>query len=179
MLKRFKEIYPSAKKKLQDQFGYKNVHQIPKLIKISLNMSLSEAIVNSKVVNLASKELELISGQKPIITKAKKSISGFKLRQGMKIGCKVTLRRDRMYEFLERLVITTLPRVKEFRGFSKKNFDGKGNLNFGIKEQISFPEIDYNNIDKLRGLNLTIVTSTNKDEEAKKLLEEFYIPFYN
>ncbi|EOB10625.1 50S ribosomal protein L24 [Rickettsia prowazekii str. GvF12] len=142
-------------------------------------MGVGEAIADSKVINNALNDLTLISGQKPVVTLARKSIATFKLRENMKIGCKVTLRKDRMYDFLERLVIVALPRVKEFRGFSYKSFDGKGNFTFGLKEQIVFPEINYDKIDTIRGMDITIVTSAKTDQESKFLLSGFNLPFYN
>lgn len=180
MLLKFKELYTKEIiKVLQERFSYKNAHQMPKLTKIVVNMGVSDAVSDSKVINSAVADMTAITGQKPYITHAKKSIATFKLREGMKIGCKVTLRNDRMFEFLERLVIVALPRVKEFKGFSVKSFDGKGNLTFGIKEQIVFPEINYDKIDKIRGMDITIVTTARTDEEAKTLLSGFHLPFYN
>jgi len=180
MLLRFKELYAKEiVKSLQQKFNYKNVHQMPKLSKIVVNMGVGEAVSDSKVINSAIADLTAITGQKPYVTHAKKSIASFKLREGMKIGCKVTLRSDRMFEFLERLVIVALPRVKEFKGFSVKSFDGRGNMTFGIKEQIVFPEINYDKIDKIRGMDITIVTTAQTDEEAKFLLSGFNLPFYN
>ncbi len=180
MLLRFKHLH--AKEiipKLQNRFAYKNKHQMPKVVKIVVNMGVGKAVADSKVINNAVNDLTLISGQKPLITEAKKSIAAFKLREGMKIGCKVTLRKDRMYDFLERLVIVALPRIKEFRGFSGKGFDGRGNFTFGIKEQIVFPEINYDKIDVIRGMDITIVTSATNNEEGKLLLSGFNLPFYN
>jgi large subunit ribosomal protein L5 len=180
MLLRFKELYNTViVKNLQNEFGYNNKHQIPKVIKIVINMGVGEAVADSKIINSASKELELVSGQKPIITKAKKSIATFKLREKMTIGCKVTLRNDRMYDFMERLVMIALPRVKEFRGLSSKSFDGRGNFTFGIKEQIVFPEVSYDKIDSVRGMDITFVTSAQTNHEAKSLLSGFHLPFYN
>lgn len=180
MLLKFKELYTKEIiKVLQEKFSYENAHQMPKLTKIVVNMGVSDAVSDSKVINSAVADMTAITGQKPYITHAKKSIATFKLREGMKIGCKVTLRNDRMFEFLERLVIVALPRVKEFKGFSVKSFDGKGNLTFGIKEQIVFPEINYDKIDKIRGMDITIVTTARTDEEAKALLSGFHLPFYN
>lgn len=180
MLVRFKDLYKKQViKSLQEEFKYSNVHQMPKLSKVVINMGVGDAVSDSKVINHAISDLTAITGQKPYTTYAKKSIATFKLREGMKLGCKVTLRRDRMYEFLERLVIVALPRVKEFRGLSVKSFDGKGNITFGIKEQIVFPEINYDKIDKIRGMDVTIVTTAKTDEEAKALLSGFNIPFYN
>lgn len=180
MLVKFKELYSKEiKKSLQDQFKYANVHQMPKLSKVVVNMGVGDAVSDSKVINHAISDMTAITGQKPYTTYAKKSIATFKLREGMKLGCKVTLRRDRMYDFLERLVIIALPRVKEFRGLSFKSFDGRGNITFGIEEQIVFPEINYDKIDKVRGMDITIVTTAKTDEEAKALLSGFNIPFYN
>ena len=180
MLVRCKELYnKQVIKSLQDEFKYSNKHQVPKLSKVVVNMGVGDAVSDSKVINHAINNLTAITGQKPYTTYAKKSIATFKLREGMKLGCKVTLRRDRMYEFLERLVIVALPRVKEFRGLSVKSFDGRGNITFGIKEQIVFPEINYDKIDKIRGMDITIVTTAKTDKEAKTLLSGFNIPFYN
>ncbi len=180
MITRFKELYKNEIiSSLKKEFEYKNVHEIPKILKVVINMGVSEAVSDSKIINNAVNDLAAISGQKPIITFAKKSIAAFKLREGMKLGCKVTLRKDRAYEFLERLLIVALPRVKEFKGFSVKSFDGRGNFTFGIKEQIVFPEINYDKIDKIRGMDITIVTSAKTDKEAKSLLSGFQLPFYN
>ncbi|MDP5110553.1 MAG: 50S ribosomal protein L5 [Rickettsiaceae bacterium] len=180
MLSRFKDLYnKQITKSLQDQFKYSNKHQMPKLVKVVVNMGVGDAVSDSKVINHAIGDMTSITGQKPYTTYAKKSIATFKLREGMKLGCKVTLRRDRMYDFLERLVIVALPRVKEFRGLSVKSFDGRGNITFGIKEQIVFPEINYDKIDKIRGMDITIVTTAKTDEEAKALLTGFNLPFYN
>jgi large subunit ribosomal protein L5 len=180
MLRRFKDLYQKViVKALQDEFKYVNKHQMPKIEKIVINMGVGESVADSKVINNAVSDLTLISGQKPLITIAKKSIATFKLREGMKVGCKVTIRKDRMYDFLERLVMVALPRIKEFRGFSSKSFDGRGNFTFGIKEQIVFPEINYDKIDVIRGMDITIVTTAKTDEEAKSLLTRFSLPFYN
>lgn len=180
MLVNFKELYKEKiTNSLQEKFNYVNNHQLPKLVKIVVNMGVGEAVTDSKVINRAIADMTAITGQKPYTTYAKKSIATFKLREGMKLGCKVTLRKDRMYDFLERLVIIALPRVKEFRGFSVKSFDGRGNITIGIKEQIVFPEINYDKIDKIRGMDITIVTTANTNQEAKALLEGFNIPFYN
>jgi large subunit ribosomal protein L5 len=167
------EIIP----KLTEQFGYKNIMQVPKLHKIVLNMGLGEAIQNIKVLDSAVQELSLIAGQKPIITRARKSIAAFKLRAGMPIGCKVTLRGLRMYDFFNRLVNIALPRVRDFRGVSPKGFDGRGSYSLGIKEHIIFPEIDYDKIDKIKGLNVTIVTTAQSDEEGIALLQSMGMPF--
>ena len=163
--------------KLMDQFGYKSIMQVPKLTKIVLNMGLGEAIQNIKVLDSAVQELSLIAGQKPIITRARKSIAAFKLRAGMPIGCKVTLRGLRMYDFFNRFVNIALPRVRDFRGVSPKGFDGRGSYSLGIKEHIIFPEIDYDKIDKIKGLNVTIVTSARSDEEGIALLQSMGMPF--
>jgi large subunit ribosomal protein L5 len=165
--------------KLMDRIGYKNVMQVPKLTGIVLNMGLGEAIQNIKILDSAVQELGLIAGQKPVITRARKSIAAFKLRAGMPIGCKVTLRGQRMYDFFTRLVNIALPRVRDFRGVSPKGFDGRGNYSLGIKEHIIFPEIDYDKIDKIKGLNITIVTSAQTDEGGKALLQLMGMPFRN
>jgi large subunit ribosomal protein L5 len=162
---------------MMDQFGYKSIMQVPKLTKIVLNMGLGEAIQNIKVLDSAVHELSLIAGQKPIITRARKSIAAFKLRAGMPIGCKVTLRGLRMYDFFNRLVNIALPRVRDFRGVSPKGFDGRGSYSLGIKEHIIFPEIDYDKIDKIKGLNVTIVTTARSDEEGIALLQSMGMPF--
>jgi large subunit ribosomal protein L5 len=164
---------------LKENFHYKNMMEIPKLDKIVLNMGLGEAIQNIKVVDSAVEELKLIAGQKPIVTRAKKSIAAFKLRSGMPIGCMVTLRKNRMYDFFSRLVNVALPRVRDFRGISGKAFDGKGNYSLGIKEHIIFPEVDYDKIDKIKGLNVTIVTTAKNNEEGKLLLKLMGMPFRN
>ena len=169
------EIVP----KLMDRFGYKNVMQVPKLTKIVLNMGLGEAIQNIKILDSAVQELSLIAGQKPIVTRARKSIAAFKLRAGMPIGCKVTLRGVRMYDFFTRLVNIALPRVRDFRGVSPKGFDGRGNYSLGVKEHIIFPEIDYDKIDRIKGLNVTVVTSAKSDEGGKALLQLMGMPFRN
>lgn len=163
--------------KLMDQFGYKNVMQVPKLSRITLNMGLGEAIQNIKVLDSAVEELAVIAGQRPVVTRARKSIAAFKLRAGMPIGCKVTLRGSRMYDFFTRLVSIALPRVRDFRGVSAKAFDGRGNYSLGIKEHIIFPEIDYDKIDKIKGLNVTIVTTAPNDEESRALLKLMGMPF--
>ncbi len=165
--------------KLKETFGYKNIMEVPRLKKIVINMGLGEAIQNIKILDSAAEELKLISGQKPVITRAKKSIAAFKLRAGMPIGVMVTLRRERMYDFLEKLVNIALPRVRDFRGISGKAMDGCGNYSLGIKEQIIFPEIDYDKIDKIKGLNITIVTSAKSDSEGKELLKLMGMPFRN
>ena len=174
---RFKENYYNViRPKLMKDFGYKNVMQTPRLEKIVVNMGVGKAAQDSKKINTAVEELTLITGQKPVVTKARKSIATFKLRQGMPIGCKVTLRGNRMYEFLDRLVTIALPRVSDFRGISGKSFDGAGNYSFGLKEQIVFPEINYDKIDQIRGMDIIIVTSAKTNDEAKALLKAFDMP---
>ncbi len=163
--------------RLIDKFGYKNIMQVPKIEKIIINVGVGEAIQNPKAMDGAVNDLMAISGQKPVITKAKKSIAGFKLREGMPIGCKVTLRGERMYDFLYRLINIVLPRVRDFRGVSPQAFDGRGNYSLGIKEQTIFPEIDYDKIDKIRGLEVVIVTTAKTDEEARELLKSMGMPF--
>lgn len=170
-----KEVVPS----LMETFKYENLMQVPKLEKIVLNMGLGEAIQNIKILDSAAQELATISGQKPIIRRAKKSIAAFKLREGMPVGCKVSLRRKRMYDFFNRLVNVALPRVRDFRGLSGKAMDGNGNYSLGIDEQIIFPEIEYDRIDKIKGLNVTIVTTAKSDEEGKELLKLMGMPFRN
>lgn len=181
MASNYKTLYNSTiKKKLQGDFGYKNPMQIPALKMISINIGFGkESVANPKMVESAVRDLGLISGQKPVITKAKKSIASYKLREGQPVGCKVTLRGDRMYEFLERLVNTALPRVRDFRGLSAKCFDGNGNYAMGLKEQLVFPEIEYDKIDKIRGMDIIIVTSASNDNEALALLKAFNMPFRN
>jgi large subunit ribosomal protein L5 len=166
-----------VKPDLTKQFHYRNPMEVPKLEKIIINMGVGEAIGDSKRINVAAEELARISGQRPVITTARKSIANFKLRQGMKIGCKVTLRHDRMYEFLDRLVTIALPRVRDFRGLSARSFDGRGNYTLGLKEQIVFPEIDYDKIDQIRGMDITIVTTAKTNQEALALLKGFAMPF--
>jgi len=169
----YNEVVPAMKKK----FGYKNDLEVPKLDKIVINMGLGEAKDNPKVLESATKDLETITGQKPVITKAKKSIANFKIRQGMSIGCKVTLRGEKMYEFADRLINLALPRVRDFRGVSPDSFDGRGNYSLGIKEQLIFPEIDYDKVDKVRGMDIVFVTTAKTDEEARELLSGFGMPF--
>lgn len=168
-----KEVVPALSK----EFGIKNPMAIPKLEKIVINMGLGEAISNPKVLDIAIEELKAITGQKPVITKAKKSIASFKLRQGMSIGAMVTLRGDRMYEFLDRLISIALPRVRDFKGLSPKSFDGRGNYTLGIREQIIFPEVDFNKVDKIRGMNISIVTTAKNDELGFALLKALGMPF--
>ena len=175
---RMKAIYEDRiVKAMVDKFGYKNVLEIPRIEKIVLNMGVGEATQDKKRVEQAASEMELIAGQKPVITKAKKSIAQFKLREGMPIGVKVTLRRERMYEFLDRFITIALPRVRDFRGLNPKSFDGRGNYACGIKEQIIFPEINYDRIDKVRGMDVIVTTSAKTDEEARELLRLFGFPF--
>jgi len=177
---RLKEYYQKeVVSALIAKFHYKNVMEVPRLQKIVLNMGLGEAIQNAKILDVAVQELSTITGQKPVITKAKKSIATFKLRQGMSIGCRVTLRRERMFEFFDRLVNINLPRVRDFRGIAPKSFDGRGNFALGLKEQIIFPEIEYDKIDKVRGMNVVIVTTAKTDEEARELLRLMGMPFRN
>jgi large subunit ribosomal protein L5 len=170
-----KEVVPQ----LMKRFGYKNVMQTPKLDRIVINMGLGEAIQNIKILDSAVEEISLITGQKPVVTKARKSIAQFKLRKGMPIGCMVTLRRDRMYEFFDRLVNIALPRVRDFRGVSGRSFDGRGNYALGVREQLIFPEIEYDKIDKVKGMNIIIVTTAKTDEEGKELLRLLGVPFRN
>jgi len=166
-------------KKLQEQFDYKNVMEVPRITKITLNMGVGEAIGDRKVMDNAVGDMEKIAGQKAIVRKARKSVAGFKVREGWPIGCKVTLRRERMYEFLDRLVNIAIPRIRDFRGMSPKAFDGRGNYNMGIHEQIIFPEVDYDKIDVLRGMDINITTSAKTDEEGRALLAAFNFPFKN
>jgi large subunit ribosomal protein L5 len=166
-------------KKLLEQFGYKNVMEVPRITKITLNMGVGEAIGDRKVMEHAVSDMEKIAGQKAVVCKARKSVAGFKVREDWPIGCKVTLRRERMYEFLDRLVNIAIPRVRDFRGMSPKAFDGRGNYNMGIREQIIFPEIDYDKIDALRGMDISITTSATTDEEGRALLAAFNFPFRN
>jgi large subunit ribosomal protein L5 len=170
-----KEVVPA----LMAKFNYKNVMQVPKLVKITVNMGVGEAVQNVKVLDGAVADLAQITGQKPVVTRAKKSVAGFKIREGMPIGCKVDLRGERMYEFFDRLVNIALPRVRDFRGVSLTSFDGRGNYTLGLKEQLIFPEIDYDKIDKIRGMDVVIVTSAKTDEEAKELLALMGMPFRN
>ena len=180
MAARLKEHYEKVvKPALTKEFNYQNSMQVPKLDKIVINMGVGEATADSKKINIAVAELTAISGQKPVITKARKSIATFKLREGMAIGCKVTLRKQHMYEFLDRLVNIALPRVRDFRDVSGKSFDGRGNYTLGLKEQLVFPEIDYDKVDKVRGMDIVICTTAKTDAEAKALLKGFDMPFVN
>ena len=167
-----REVVP----KLQAQFGYKNVMQVPRITKITLNMGVGEAVADKKVIEHATRDMALIAGQKPVVTRARKSVAGFKIREGWPIGCKVTLRRERMYDFLERLVKIAIPRIRDFRGLNPRSFDGRGNYSMGVREQIIFPEIDYDKIDAVRGMDITITTSAETDEEARALLKAFNFP---
>ena len=180
------DLYTPRMRKLYDEkivaamtekFGYKNVMEVPKIAKITLNMGVGDAVQDKKKVDVAASEMELIAGQKPVITRAKKSIAGFKLREGMPIGCKVTLRRERMFEFLDRLITIAMPRIRDFRGVSAKSFDGRGNYAMGLKEQIIFPEINYDRIAEVRGMDVIVTTTARTDEEARELLKLFGFPF--
>jgi large subunit ribosomal protein L5 len=177
---RLKDFYKdTVVKTMTEQFGYKSPMQVPRIEKITLNMGVGEAVADKKVMEHAVGDMEKIAGQKAIVTKAKKSVASFKIRDGYPVGCKVTLRRERMYEFLDRLVTVAIPRIRDFRGISSKSFDGRGNYNMGVKEQIIFPEIEYDKIDALRGMNITITTTAKTDEEARALLSAFSFPFRN
>ena len=180
------DLYTPRMRKLYDEkivaamtekFGYKNSMEVPKIEKITLNMGVGDAVNDKKKVDVAASEMELIAGQKPVITRAKKSIAGFKLREGMPIGCKVTLRRERMFEFLDRLITIAMPRIRDFRGVSAKSFDGRGNYAMGLKEQIIFPEINYDRISEVRGMDVIVTTTARTDEEARELLKLFGFPF--
>ncbi len=174
---RLKELYKSEiAPRLQQELGLKNVMEIPRITKVTLNMGVGEALADKKVLENAVAEMQLIAGQKPVVTKARKSIAAFKVREGWPIGCKVTLRGERMYEFLERLVSIAIPRIRDFRGISAKSFDGRGNFAMGVTEQIIFPEIDYDKIDKLRGLDITITTTARNNDEGRALLRAFNFP---
>ncbi len=174
---RLQEFYKETViKQLTEQFGYKTPMRVPRIIKITLNMGLGEAVADKKVIEHALKDMTKLSGQKPVVTKARKSVANFKVREDWPIGCKVTLRRERMFEFLDRLISISIPRIRDFRGLSPKSFDGRGNYSLGVKEQIIFPEIDYDKIDTLRGLDITITTSARTDEEARALLTAFNFP---
>lgn len=175
---RLKQFYKdSVVKAMTEQFGYTSVMQVPRIEKITLNMGVGEAVADKKVMENAVGDMEKIAGQKAIVTKAKKSVAAFKIRDDYPVGCKVTLRRERMYEFLDRLVTVAIPRIRDFRGISARSFDGRGNYNMGVKEQIIFPEIEYDKIDAIRGMNITITTTAKTDEEAKALLAAFSFPF--
>ncbi len=176
-MSRLKDVYrQEIVAKLQEQFGYSSVMAVPKITKITLNMGVGEATQDKKAIDGAVADLVLITGQKPLVTKARKSVAGFKVREGWPIGAKVTLRGERMYEFMDRLVSMAIPRIRDFRGLSPKSFDGRGNYSMGIKEQIVFPEIEYDKIDKIRGMDITITTTAKSDEEGRALLEAFKFP---
>jgi large subunit ribosomal protein L5 len=177
---RFQEFYhETVVPKLVEQFGYKSVMEVPRIQKITLNMGVGEAVADKKVMDHAVSDMQKIAGQKPVVTKSKKSIAGFKIRENYPVGCMVTLRRAQMYEFLDRLVTVAMPRIRDFRGVSGKSFDGRGNYNMGVKEQIIFPEVEYDKIDALRGMNITITTTAKTDDEARALLAAFSFPFKN
>lgn len=177
---RLKQFYKdTVAKQLIDQFGYKSIMQVPRIEKITLNMGVGEAVADKKVMESAVGDMQKIAGQKPVVTLSRKSIAGFKIRDGYPVGCKVTLRQDRMYEFLDRLITIAIPRIRDFRGISGKSFDGRGNYNMGVREQIIFPEIEYDKVDALRGMNITITTTAKTDEEARALLAAFSFPFRN
>jgi large subunit ribosomal protein L5 len=179
-MSRFQELYQQKiAPQLREQFGYDSVMQVPRITKVTLNMGVSEAVADKKVIEHAVSDLTKIAGQKPVVTKTKKAIAGFKIREDYPIGCMVTLRGQRMYEFIDRLVSVALPRVRDFRGISGRAFDGRGNYNIGVEEQIIFPEIEYDKIDVLRGMNISITTTAKTDEEAKALLTAFSFPFRN
>ncbi|GAP95283.1 50S ribosomal protein L5 [Leptolyngbya sp. NIES-2104] len=163
--------------KLTEQFGYKNIHEVPKVVKITVNRGLGEASQNAKALEASVNELAVITGQKPVVTRAKKAIAGFKIRQGMPVGVMVTLRADRMYNFLDRLMNLALPRIRDFRGISPKSFDGRGNYTLGLREQLIFPEIEYDSIDQIRGMDISIITTASTDEEGRALLKEMGMPF--
>ena len=179
MTRLHEEYKNKIKAEMLEKFGYDNVMQVPRLEKVVLNMGVGEAAQDSKKIQAAVADLTLIAGQKPVVTRAKKSIAGFKLREGMPIGAKVTLRRDRMFEFVDRLINIALPRVRDFRGLNSRSFDGRGNYSMGLKEQIVFPEIDYDKVDTIRGLDIIVVTTANTDDEARELLRGFNFPFVN
>jgi len=175
---RLKDFYKdTVVKSLTEQFGYKSPMQVPRIEKITLNMGVGEAVADKKVMENAVGDMEKIAGQKPIVTKAKKSVAAFKIRDDYPVGCKVTLRRERMYEFLDRLVTVAIPRIRDFRGISAKSFDGRGNYSMGLKEQIVFPEIDFDKIDRIRGLDITITTTARSDDEGRALMRAFGFPF--
>ncbi|MFO8039663.1 MAG: 50S ribosomal protein L5 [Sodalinema sp.] len=178
MTQRLKTLYlETIVPKLKSEFNYENIHQVPRLSKITVNRGLGEASQNAKALESSLRELAVITGQKPVVTRAKKSIAGFKVREGMPVGVMVTLRRERMYAFLDRLISISLPRIRDFRGISPKSFDGRGNYTLGVREQLIFPEVDYDSIDQLRGMDISIVTTANNDEEGRALLKEMGMPF--
>jgi large subunit ribosomal protein L5 len=178
MTQRLKTLYEETiVPKMKEQFGYTNIHQVPKVVKVTVNRGLGEASQNARALESSLEELATITGQKPVVTRAKKAIAGFKIREGMPVGVMVTLRSERMYAFLDRLISLALPRIRDFRGISPKSFDGRGNYSLGVREQLIFPEIDYDSIDQLRGLDISIVTTAKTDEEARALLAEMGMPF--
>lgn len=178
MATRLKTVYQETiVPKLKEQFGYQNIHQVPKLVKITVNRGLGEASQNAKALESSVNELAVITGQKPVVTRAKKAIAGFKIREGMPVGVMVTLRSDRMYSFLDRLISLALPRIRDFRGISPRSFDGRGNYTLGVREQLIFPEVDYDSIDQIRGMDISIITTANTDEEGRALLKEMGMPF--
>ncbi|NWF58728.1 MAG: 50S ribosomal protein L5 [Fischerella sp.] len=178
MATRLKSLYQETIiPNLMKQFGYTNVHQVPKLVKVTVNRGLGEAAQNAKALEASLTEIALIAGQKPVVTRAKKAIAGFKIRQGMPVGIMVTLRGERMYAFLDRLINLALPRIRDFRGISPKSFDGRGNYTLGVREQLIFPEVEYDSIDQIRGMDISIITTANTDEEGRALLKEMGMPF--
>jgi len=178
MAERLKKFYhEKIVPKMMEQFKYKNIHQVPKVVKITVNRGLGEASQNAKALDSSVKEIATITGQKPVVTRAKKAIAGFKVREGMPVGVMVTLRSERMYEFLDRLINLALPRIRDFRGINPKSFDGRGNYSLGLKEQLIFPEIEYDSIDQIRGMDISIITTANSDEEGRALLKEMGMPF--
>ncbi|MDX2215939.1 MAG: 50S ribosomal protein L5 [Oculatellaceae cyanobacterium bins.114] len=178
MTQKFKALYQDkVVPKLMDQFKYTNVHQVPKVIKVTVNRGLGEAAQNAKALEASLSEIALVTGQKPVVTRAKKAIAGFKIRKGMPVGIMVTLRADRMYAFLDRLINLALPRIRDFRGVSPKSFDGRGNYTLGVREQLIFPEVEYDKVDQIRGMDISIITTANTDEEGRALLKELGMPF--
>jgi large subunit ribosomal protein L5 len=178
MAEKFKALYQEkVVPKLMEQFQYTNIHQVPKIVKVTVNRGLGEAAQNAKALEASLNEVAVITGQKPVVTRAKKAIAGFKIRKGMPVGIMVTLRSDRMYAFLDRLINLALPRIRDFRGVSPKSFDGRGNYTLGVREQLIFPEVDYDSIDQIRGMDISIITTANTDEEGRALLKEMGMPF--
>lgn len=178
MATRLKQVYQEKiVPKLTEQFSYTNVHQVPKLVKVTINRGLGEAAQNAKALEASLTEISIITGQKPVVTRAKKAIAGFKIREGMPVGIMVTLRADRMYSFMDRLINLALPRIRDFRGISPKSFDGRGNYTLGVREQLIFPEVEYDSIDQIRGMDISIITTANTDEEGRALLKEMGMPF--
>jgi large subunit ribosomal protein L5 len=178
MTTRLKQVYQEKiVPKLTEQFSYTNVHQVPKLVKVTINRGLGEAAQNAKALEASLTEISIITGQKPVVTRAKKAIAGFKIREGMPVGIMVTLRADRMYNFMDRLINLALPRIRDFRGISPKSFDGRGNYTLGVREQLIFPEVEYDSIDQIRGMDISIITTANTDEEGRALLKEMGMPF--